>query len=1013
VAQFPANIDLSRLDGSDGFRLRGVDPRDFTGISVASAGDVNGDGLGDLIIGATGASPTGESSGASYVVFGVASGFAATVDLSSLDGSNGFRLDGAAQNDGSGGSVASAGDVNGDGFADVIIGAADAHPQGSITGAAYVVFGAASGFAATLDLSSLDGSNGVVLTGGERRDIGTSVASAGDVNGDGIDDVIVGAPGLLSTSTGGFVVFGTRSGFAATVDLLSLDGSNGFALSGVTYDQAGTAVASAGDVNGDGFADLMVGVPAAHPHGNQSGASYVVFGKSSGFAANLDLSSLDGSTGFKLSGVAKEDRSGSALAPAGDVNGDGFDDVIVGASAADPHGGDSGASYVVFGKASGFAANLDLSSLDGSNGFRLSGVAQEDRSGVSVASAGDVNGDGFADVIIGSGSADPHGSNSGASYVVFGKASGFAANFDLSSLNGNNGFKLSGAAQRYESGLVASAGDLNGDGFADLMVGAPGEGANGLQPGTAYVVYGRAPDTAVNRIGTVASQTLAGGAFHDSLSGLGGNDTLYGHGGNDTLDGGAGNDILLGDEGNDTAAYATATAGVTVDLAITGPQDTGGAGTDTLDSIENLSGSAFADSLSGDGAANTLAGGAGDDILDGSGGNDTLIGGDGDDQFQIDNATSRVVEATGGGSDTVYASLNYSLDAGQEVEILRANAGAAGLRLGGNELDNRIVGGAGEDILTGGGGSDVLEGGTGDDRYRVDGGMAQIVEAADGGLDTVYASIGYSLTAGQEVEVLRADAGAVGLTLAGNEFDNTLLGGDDDDTLSGGAGNDILNGGLGSDRLDGGSGDDRFHADTAADQIVEAVGGGSDTVYASVGYSLAAGVEVEFLRANAGTIGLALAGNEFANTLLGGDGGDTLIGGAGNDTLKGGIGADLLDGGLGNDILNGGDGVDSFTFTTTLGGAGNVDAIRDFTVADDVIQLDDAVFAGGGLTPGALAASQLVIAAAAMESDDRIIYNPGTGMVSYDPDGTGAAAQVQFAALGKGLAMTAGNFVVI
>ena len=112
------------------------------------------------------------------------------------------------------------------------------------------------------------------------------------------------------------------------------------------------------------------------PNGSGSGASYVVFGKASGFAANLNLSTLDGSNGFKLSGVAAGDQSGSSVSAAGDVNGDGFDDLIIGATAPIPTASDSGASYVVFGKASGFAANLNLSTLDGSNGFKLSGVAE-------------------------------------------------------------------------------------------------------------------------------------------------------------------------------------------------------------------------------------------------------------------------------------------------------------------------------------------------------------------------------------------------------------------------------------------------------------------------------------------------------------------------------------------------------------------------------------------------------------------------------------------------------------
>src|SRR5262245_27297431 len=139
------------------------------------------------------------------------------------------------------------------------------------------------------------------------------------------------------------------------------------------------------------------------------------------FPANIDLSSLDGTTGFKLSGAAAGDASGYSLASAGDINGDGFADLIIGAQQADPHGGASGASYVVFGKASGVAANIDLSSLDGTSGFKLSGAVAGDQSGFAVASAGDVNGDGFADVIVGARYADPHGGSSGASYVVFGK----------------------------------------------------------------------------------------------------------------------------------------------------------------------------------------------------------------------------------------------------------------------------------------------------------------------------------------------------------------------------------------------------------------------------------------------------------------------------------------------------------------------------------------------------------------------------------------------------------------
>ncbi|MCC5620326.1 hypothetical protein [Nostoc sp. CHAB 5715] len=553
-----SSFNLSNLDGANGFTINGIAAGDQLGYSVSSAGDVNNDGFDDLIIAGYAADANGTDSGQSYVVFGSSNGFSSTLNLSNLNGANGFTINGIAAGD-TATSVSSAGDVNNDGIADLIIGAYAADPNGSFSGQSYVVFGKSTGFDATLNLYNLDGTNGFTINGIVAGDtLGRSVSSAGDVNNDGIADLIIGAESADANGTNSgqsYVVFGKSTGFDATLNLSDLNGTNGFTINGIAAgDWSGFSASSAGDVNNDGIADLIIGALYANANGyTDSGQSYVVFGKSTGFSATLNLSTLNGANGFTINGIAAGDISGFSASSAGDVNNDGIDDLIIGAYGADPNGSQSGQSYVVFGKSTGFSATLNLSNLNGANGFTINGIAAGDKSGTSVSSAGDVNGDGFDDLIIGAFNADPNGTDSGQSYVVFGNT-GWSATLNLSTLNGANGFTINGIAEGDWSGYsVSSAGDVNADGFDDLIIGAFYADPNGTDSGQSYVLFGGTNIGGTPEVtGTPRADTLIGTINKDIIDGKAGNDTIDGKAGNDLLEGGAGNDILIGGAGNDT-----------------------------------------------------------------------------------------------------------------------------------------------------------------------------------------------------------------------------------------------------------------------------------------------------------------------------------------------------------------------------------------------------------------------------------------------------------------------------
>jgi Ca2+-binding RTX toxin-like protein len=564
-----AAIELSNIAaGAGGFVINGECKDDLAGYSVAAAGDVNGDGLADVIVGAWGSDPSGRSNaGRSYVVFGKTGNTA--IDLSAItNGSGGFVINGQCVEDRSGLSVAAAGDINGDGLDDLIVGAPYADPAtGSAAGRSYVVFGKTSTGAAELSAIAA-GSGGFVINGQCVNDLaGYSVAAAGDVNGDGVADLIVGAwgsdPAAGSNAGRSYVVFG-RTGSGAINLAAITNGSGGFVINGQSAeDWSGISVAGAGDVNGDGLADLIVGAPLSDPAaGSYAGRSYVVFGKTD--SGTIDLSGIDaGRGGFLLNGPWPYGFAGASVAGAGDVNGDGLGDLIVGAPFVDPSAGPfyTERTYVVFGKTDSRAIDV----AGGGDGFEIFGRSADEWTGISVAGAGDINGDGLADLIVGASNRDPGARrDAGGTYVVFGKI-GTSPVLLSAIANGNGGFVVNGQCAGDQSGYsVASAGDINGDGLADLIIGAPySDPAARIDAGRSYVIFGStsgafAP-SAVDQLGSSDNDTLTGTAAAETLVANAGNDTLIGNGGADVLYGGGGDDTFVLD-GSNIAALATGVA---------------------------------------------------------------------------------------------------------------------------------------------------------------------------------------------------------------------------------------------------------------------------------------------------------------------------------------------------------------------------------------------------------------------------------------------------------------------
>ena len=446
--------------------FKGETGGDGSGYSVSGVGDVNGDGYDDILISAP---YRNGNIGEVYLIFGNASGWSLDMNLANAN----------ASYIGEGGSnsnlmiVSGAGDVNGDGYDDFLIGVPLNKEGGKDSlgwgaGQAYLILGKATGWSMDTDLGNVDASF-IGEEGGDNA--GRSVSCAGDVNGDGYDDILIGA--WWSSEGGGwhsgqaYLIFGKPTGWSMDTNLSNSDASF---LGFERTEYFGDEVSSAGDVNGDGYDDILIG--AFHEGSGKRGQTYLYLGRSSGWSMDMKKSSANAS----FYGGEIQDYSGYSVSGAGDVNGDGYDDFLISAHWNDTGGLNAGQAYLFLGKAAGWSGSTDLSDADAS----FVGKGERKHFGGFLSGAGDVNGDGYDDIVIGAGGNDVILSNADQAYLILGKSSGWAMGTNLTELDASFNCEYSSDFDRC---YVSGAGDVNGDGYNDILIGASYAGKTYMIPG--------------------------------------------------------------------------------------------------------------------------------------------------------------------------------------------------------------------------------------------------------------------------------------------------------------------------------------------------------------------------------------------------------------------------------------------------------------------------------------------------------------------------------------------------
>jgi len=471
-ADFAMDTSLADSDAS----FLGEAAGDRAGWSLSNVGDVNGDGFDDFLVAALyNKEGGGDYAGQVYLILGKGSDWAMDTSLADADAS--FIAE--AADDYAGFCVSGVGDVNGDGYDDLIIGASRNDEGADDAGQAYLILGKTSGW--TMD-TSLGDSDASFIGEAEWDMAGTAVCGAGDVNADGYDDFIIAAPwneegGDAAGQT--YLILGKASGWAMDTSLADSDASF---IAEAAYDYAGRSVSCAGDVNGDGYDDLVIAATRNSEGGYDAGQTYLIFGKSSGWAMDTSLGDSDAS----FIGEANEDGRFVSVSGAGDVNGDGYDDLVIGSRYNDEGGEDAGQAYLIFGKTSGWAMDASLGDSDAS----FWGEADGDQAGVSVSGAGDVNDDGYDDILIGAKDNDEGGDYAGQAYLLLGKASGWAMDTSISNADASFIGEAAGDRAGYS---VSAAGDVNGDGADDLLIAATYNSEAAFQAGQVYLIFSESP----------------------------------------------------------------------------------------------------------------------------------------------------------------------------------------------------------------------------------------------------------------------------------------------------------------------------------------------------------------------------------------------------------------------------------------------------------------------------------------------------------------------------------------